>query len=316
MEWYWWMLIVTAFILLIVGLTAFICFYRVFYSKKRKPLGPDEYELPDGEVYEEFREDIQNWVKEIRKLDHEEITITSYDGLKLHGCYYEYKKGAVTELLFHGYKGYAERDLSGGVERCFRLGRNALMIDQRASGPSEGKVITFGVREHKDCLSWLDYAIKRFGEDSKIILTGVSMGAATVLMASGTELPKNVVSILADCSYSSQKEIIMKVIDEMHLPSKILYPFVRLGALIFGGFDLEKITPIEAMEKCKVPIIFIHGNTDAFVPCYMSEKLYEKCVSKKKKFVIIDGAGHGLAFPKDREKYLKSLSDFEKEWNT
>ena len=311
-----WLLSAIGGIALLALLTAFICFYKVFYSPKRKPLGEDEYEIPEGEIYEVFREDIIAWAKESRALPHEDVSITSFDGLTLRGKYYEYKKGAVTELLFHGYQGNSERDLSGGIERCFALGRNALIIDHRASGTSDGSVITFGVREKKDVLSWIDFAISHFGSDVKLVLTGVSMGAATVLMVAGEKLPENVVCVLADCPYSSQKEIIKKVIRDMKLPDKLLYPFVKLGARVFGRFNLEEDTPIEAMKRCSLPIIFIHGNTDAFVPDSMSDELYAACSSKLKKNVKIEGAGHGLAFPKNRALYIKSLSDFEKEWNT
>ncbi len=299
----------------LVLLVSFICFIKVFYSPKRKVLGEDEYEIPKGEIYEVFRDDIIAWTKEVRTLPHEDFSITSYDGLTLRGKYYEYKKGAITELLFHGYQGNAERDLSGGIERCFSLGRNALIIDNRASGKSDGSVITFGVREKRDVLSWIDFAVKHFGEDVKLVLTGVSMGAATVLMASGEKLPENVVCTLADCPYSSQKDIIKKVIRDMKLPDRILYPFVKLGARIFGGFDLEEDTPIEAMKRCSIPIIFIHGDTDAFVPDSMSDELYEACVSKHKRNVKISGAGHGLAFPVGRDLYVNALRDFENEWN-
>lgn len=300
---------------ILVLLVSFICFIKVFYSPKRKVLGEDEYEIPEGEIYEAFRDDIIAWTKQVRALPHEDVSVSSYDGLTLRGKYYEYKKGAITELLFHGYQGNAERDLSGGIERCFSLGRNALIIDHRASGTSEGSVITFGVREKRDVLTWIDFAINRFGKDVKLVLTGVSMGAATVLMVSGEKLPENVVCILADCPYSSQKEIIKKVIRDMKLPDGILYPFVKLGARVFGRFDLEEDTPIEAMKRCSVPIIFIHGDTDAFVPDKMSDELYEACVSKHKKNVKISGAGHGLAFPVGRDIYVNALADFEKEWN-
>ena len=310
-----WILSILSGILVLVLLTAAICFFKVFYSPKRRVLGEDEYEIPEGEIYEVFRDDIIAWTKEVRTLPHEDVSITSYDGLTLKGKYYEYKKGAITELLFHGYQGNAERDLSGGIERCFSLGRNALIIDHRASGTSDGSVITFGVREKRDVLSWIDFAIKHFGDDVKLVLTGVSMGAATVLMVSGEKLPKNVVCILADCPYSSQKEIIKKVIRDMKLPDGILYPFVKLGARVFGRFDLEEDTPIEAMKRCSLPIIFIHGDTDSFVPDSMSDELYAACVSKHKSIVKISGAGHGLAFPVGRDLYVRALADFEKEWN-
>jgi alpha-beta hydrolase superfamily lysophospholipase len=286
---------------------------KVFFCKRRKLQGPNDFDLPKGEAYKPFYEAMITWMKQIRAMPHETIKIKSYDGLTLCGKYYEYKKGAPVELLFHGYQGTGERDLSGGVERCFSIGRNAVIIDQRGHGESEGHTTTFGIKERRDCLKWIEWAVEYFGKDTKIIITGISMGAATVSMAAGEDLPDNVVCVLADCGYSSAKDIIKKVINDMKLPSGLLYPFVKLGARIFGGFDLEETSPEEAVKKAKVPMIFIHGDTDDFVPCEMSQKLYECCASKDKRFVIIPGAGHGLAFPTEKNLYLKSLIEFENE---
>ncbi len=300
--------------LAVILLTAsLVCFILVFYSKKRTPLKEDEYEIPEGEIYEAHRPQMEKWVKNSRTMPHEDFEITSHDGLVLRGRYYRYQEGAITEILFHGYRGNAERDLSGGIERCFSLGRNALIVDHRASGTSDGKVISFGINEHKDCLKWIDFAIDHFGKDVKLIITGISMGAATVMMAAGENLPNNVICILADCGYNTAKKIICKVIDEMKLPSKLIYPFVRLGAVIFGHFDPDSNSPEKALKKSKVPVIFIHGDNDAFVPCDMSRRLYEVCSSKNKKFVTIKGAGHGLAYPVDKEKYINSLREFANE---
>ena len=295
----------------LVLLTALICYFRVFYSPARHPLGENEYDLPDGEVYEPHRADMIRWVDMTRTMPHEDLSIVSDDGLTLRGRYYECNPGGIIEILFHGYKGNSERDMSGGVERCFALGRNALIVDHRAAGCSEGHTITFGIRERKDCLLWVKCVIERFGKDTKIILTGISMGAATVMMATGEDLPDNVVCVLADCGYSSPREIIRKVIRDMKLPM-MLYPFIRLGAILFGRFDPEETSPVEAVKRCRVPLILIHGEADDFVPCEMSKEVYEACVSQKK-FVTIPGAGHGLAFPVDKEGYLRALAEFQQE---
>ena len=313
MEFLYIALIVIGALLLISLITALVCFFMVFYSPKRRILKDDEYEIPDGEIYEPYREQIVDWIKDIRKMPHEQIVIKSFDGLNLYGYYYEYRRGAPTELLFHGYRGNSERDLCGGVHRCFSLGRNALIIDHRASGRSEGHVITFGIKESRDALSWIEYVTERFGSEEKIILTGISMGAATVLMATKYELPPSVVCVLADCPYTSPKQIISKVIADMKLPVSIFYPFVRLGAAIFGGFDLESNSPIEAVKGATVPIILIHGDDDAFVPLEMSREIYDAIPTDKKRFIVSKGAGHGLAFPSDKDGYVKALYDFQED---
>ena len=300
-------------ILLLIFLMTLICFLLVFYSPKRKPLGENEFEIPKGEIYEVYREDMIGWTKEIRAMKREDVSITSRDGLTLRGYYYEYSKDAPVEILFHGYRGNAERDLCGAVHRCFNLGRSALIVDHRASGRSDGHVITFGIKERLDALLWVDFAIKKFGGDVKLIITGISMGAATVMMTLGENLPKNVISALADCGYTSPEEIIKKVLRDLHLPAWLFYPFIKLGARVFGGFDLEEASAIEGVKKCKIPIIFIHGAADGFVPCDMSRRLYELCRAPKKKLVTVEGVDHGLAFPADREGYYRALREFEEE---
>ena len=150
MKFLWIALGVILFIIAVTFALAYVCFRLAFYVKRSKTVSDDMFEMPGGEIYEPFKESMENWAKETRGMPHEEFSITSFDGLKLHGKYYECKQGAPIELMFHGYRGSAQRDLSGGVQRCFTLGRNALIVDQRCSGKSDGTVITFGVNEHKD----------------------------------------------------------------------------------------------------------------------------------------------------------------------
>lgn len=301
-----WILVILA--AMVLG-ASYVCYRMAFHVVRKDTPKTDAIEIPEGEIYEVFRTEMETWAREVRALPRQEFSIKSFDGLTLCGKFYEYKPGAPIELMFHGYRGSAERDLSGGVQRCFMLGRSALIVDQRCSGKSGGHVITFGVREHRDCLSWVDFMVQHFGPDVKIILTGISMGASTVLMAAGYDLPDNVIGILADCGFTSAKEIICDVIRQMGLPPNPCYPFVKLGAKLFGHFDLEECSAIENVKKAKKPVILYHGESDAFVPCWMSEKLYEACPSRKR-LVKVPGAGHGLAFPVDQEGYLKAAREF------
>lgn len=303
------LLIIAAVIGILVLGISYICFRIGFYVPPRKAGQADAIDLPEGDIYEVFWDSMRKWTLETRAMPHEDISIQSFDGLTLRGKYYEFAPGAPIELMFHGYRGNAERDLSGGVQRCFKLGRSALIVDQRCSGGSEGNVISFGINEHRDCLSWLDFMLHRFGPDVKIILTGISMGASTVLIAGGTTLPENVIGILADCGFTSAKDIIQSVIRQMGLPPKLCYPFVKLGAKIFGHFDLEEVDAVSAVKQCTVPVIFFHGEADDYVPCEMSRINHEACASRKK-LVLIPGAGHGLSYPIAPALYLDSLMAF------
>lgn len=305
---FWTLLGIGVFVTLAALVIAFICFRMAFYSANNT-VQTDEFPIPPGKIYEPYREIMIKWMKEVRAMKHEEMSIRSFDGLTLRGKYYEYAPGAPIELMFHGYRGNAERDLCGGVQRCFALGRSALIVDQRACGSSEGHVISFGVNESRDCHDWINFMLHRFGPDVKIILTGISMGAATVVMAAGKPLPGNVIGVLADCGYTSARDMIKKTIREMKLPAELSYPFVKLGARLFGHFRLDGVCPLTAVRHCAVPIIFFHGEADTFVPCEMSRINYEACPAPKA-LVTIPGAGHGLSYPAAPKTYLDALYDF------
>ena len=291
--------------------TMLVCFFRIFYAPRKRTSSKEEYPIPKGEIYEAHREQMIRWIRDARAYPYREVSIVSHDGLVLRGKYFEYKKGAPIELLCHGYRGWAERDLSGGVFRCFGIGHSVLTVDHRGCGESEGHVTTFGAKESLDCLRWIDLILKEIDPDARIILSGVSMGASTVMTVAGMEnLPKNVVGVLADCGYTSTRAIISKVMRDRNLPPRLLYPFVRFSAILFSGFDPDAQSPIASMAKCHLPIIFFHGDADDFVPHSMSVENYNACVSAHKALVTIKGAGHGIAFPVDQEGYRKAAKDF------
>lgn len=299
--------ILAAVILAALLLVTYWCYRMAFYADRSAP--QEEFPLPKGEEYEPYREQMREWIQRTRQMPHEDVEITSFDGLKLRGKYYEFAPDAPIEIMLHGYRGTSERDMCGGVLRSFLMGHSALLVDLRASGASEGNKITFGIYESRDCHSWISFVRQRFGEQRKIILCGISMGAATVLMAAGQPLPPSVIGVLADCGYTSPREIIRHVIRKMKLPPKLCYPFVRLGARIFAGFDLEADSPLKAVARCQVPVIFYHGESDDFVPCEMSRRNFEAC-NTRKTLITVPGAGHGLSYFLQPERYLQALREF------
>ena len=296
---------------IIVILTSAICYLMVFYSKDRRPRAEDDYDLPPGKEYEPFYPQMVEWTKRSRATPHRKVEITTFDGLTLRGRYYELTPDAPIEIMMHGYQGNLERDLSGGIFRALNIGHSVLLYDHRGSGLSDGNTMTFGINESRDCRRWIDYVLKNINPNAQIILSGVSMGAATAMITSGyDDLPENVVGVVADCGYTSAEDIIKKVVKEMKLPPNLLYPFIKLGARLFGGFDLDEFSPIEQVKKSKIPTIFVHGDIDGYVPMEMSEQNYEACSAKHKKLVIIKGADHGLAYPVGMQNYLDVLSEF------
>ena len=302
---YLWILFGAAALLL---LAVFLCFWLTFYVRRTK-FDPDVYPLPAGKTYEPYHPQMLEGMKAFRTMPHQVFTIKSEDGLTLSGRYFECAPGAPMELMFHGYRGTAERDLGAGIRRAFALGHNALIVDQRTTGGSGGRLVTFGIREHRDCLNWVDFCLGHFGPDVTIYLTGISMGASTVLMAAGEPLPPNVKGVLADCGFTSAPAIIKAVSKSLHLPGNLLYPMIRLGGRLFGGFDLEENSALEAVKRCQIPVIFFHGETDTFVPCEMSRENYEACAAPKA-ILTVPGAGHGLSYLAGPEAYLNTLRAF------
>ena len=286
-----------AALVLLVG--AYYAYRRAFYSKRRERT--PYFGLEKG-GFREYKEKIYSLIDGIIDLPYESVEITSRDGLKLCAKYYHRRDGAPLEIHCHGYKSLSLRDFAGGVGDSAKRGNNLLLIDQRAHGDSEGKVISFGINERFDLLEWIKYGIERFGRDVDIFLVGVSMGGATVLMAAGEEMPENVRCIVADCPYSSPLEIIVKVGAETGFPSSLAAPLVRLGARLFGHFSVTEASAVEAVRRAKVPILLIHGDADTFVPYEMSVRIAKE--NPKIRFETFGGADHGLSYFAETDRYL------------
>ena len=302
------------FVYIAIGITlvifggALFGYFRAFYSPKKREVMHGQ--LPDSEQYESVKEHIKDLIAYVNNLEYEEVYIDSYDKTKLFGRYYHTKDGAPLQILFHGYKGDPNRDFCGGLLLALRSGFNVIMVDQRSHGKSGGSTISFGIKERYDVLEWVKYANRRFGDTCPIILTGISMGGATVLMTLSIDLPKNVVGVMADCPYSSPGEIIRLFCKNMGLPPRIVYPFAYLGALIFGGFRLDATSAYKAVEKTDVPIVIFHGEEDSFVPCDMAKKIYGNCKCKDKFLYTFKGADHGMSYMSDNEKYESGYNGF------
>lgn len=282
--------------------------YRItFFSPESHRAGVDD--PLKGDQYEAVADNIARISHIMERAAFEGISIEAYDGTRLFGRYYHLKDGAPVEILFHGYRSHAFRDCSGGHALSRKMGFNALVVDQRAHGNSGGHTISFGIRERHDVLSWIQYMNSRFGSDSPIILSGLSMGAATVLMSASLSLPKNVACIIADAPFSSPAAIIEKVCADEHYPVALCRPFIHLGALIYGGFRLNEIDAKTAVRNTDIPILLIHGEDDRFVPCSMSREI-ATCSNGHAEIQTFPKAGHGLCYMTDPIRYEQSVLEF------
>lgn len=241
---------------------------------------------------------------------HEDVYRHSGDGLKLHATYFPGKDKKKLVICFHGYTSEGMNDYIGLSDYYLKHGFGMLLADERAHGKSEGEYIGFGYQDRIDALVWMNWAVKECGEDVQILLHGTSMGGATVLMASGLQLPEQVKGIVSDCGFTSPKYVFTHVLHSMyHLPA---FPMIQIADYMNkkkAGYGLDDCNSAREVKKAKIPILLIHGDADTFVPCSMCEEIYENCASPKKK-LIVKGAAHAESYYKDTNAYESALNDF------
>ena len=278
--------------------------YGVYRFVLYAPVGKqnEPHHLPTGEQYDPWMDEMIRLVDELLALPRERVYITSRDGLCLAGDFYAGKDGHPIHICCHGYRGMGVRDFCGGAQTLLGRGDGVILIHQRAQGDSQGHTMTFGIREREDVLLWARYCAERFS-GTPLFLHGLSMGAATVLMASALPLPENVKGILADCPYDVPRDIITLTANNMGQPGKLMWPFLQIGAFLFGhGLRFGNTCCHEAVKHAKVPIEIIHGDDDRFVPAYMSEPMVASnpCLVTRHTF---PNAGHGMSYLTDTPRY-------------
>ena len=300
-------LIIAAWLVLLFWALAWACYALAF----RRHENEKTLTVFDEKRYGRFAPAMRAGQGYYRGLAFEEAEIASFDGLRLHARVCGAEAGKPLLLLLHGWRSSAARDFGCVLEFYRAQGFGLILVDQRAHGKSGGKTISFGVHERRDCLAWARWAEERY-HPTAMYLDGISMGAATVLMASEFDLPASVRGIIADCGYTSPRDILKKVIRQCHLPVAPIYFLVRLGARVFGRFDPEAASAARALEQCRVPVLFIHGEADGFVPCDMSRENYARCAAPKA-LVTVPGADHGFSYLVDREGVEAALRRFFRE---
>ena len=261
----------------------------------------------DWEKYLPMMKERREWLME---QPHEDVWITSHDGLKLHGTYFKGEEGSKAVICFHGYTSQGLNDYGSLSQYYLKRGYRVLLIDERAHGQSEGRHIGFGVMDRLDGKRWVEWMVEKAGEDVQILLHGNSMGGATVLMMSGLDLPPQVKGIISDCAFTSMKDVFTHVLHSMyHIPA---FPIIQIAGRINKkkvGYGLDDCNSAREVQKAKVPILFIHGEKDVFVPCWMTEEAYKNCASPKAKLIVKD-AGHGESYFKDATAYEQALDSF------
>lgn len=300
-------IILASVIFLVIAATAVSM--DIAIVRRRRPVKVHNTMKEENYVDRVYKADITEGMKWIGSMPFSEHEIKAFDGVSLYGRFYPNGRSKTTILMMHGFRSNALHDFSCAFKFYYDKGFNLLVPDQRAHGKSGGKYITYGAKERYDAVAWLEFA-NTLVPDGELYATGVSMGATTVLMAAGLPLPENVKGIIADCGFTSPADIIKKVMrEDMKLPLFPLYYTTRLMSKLVAGFDFEECNAAEAVKDCKVPLLFLHGKSDSFVPFSMGEEIYNAAPCKKQA-VWVEGAEHGCSFLVDHKACADALGGF------
>lgn len=305
-----WILSAVFLLLVLALLGAGQYFFRFAVLRQPQERGDEEYEQ-ESSIWNPFRERMREAQRWIGEHTVETLELTSHDGLKLRALFLpaegEAPRGIV--LAFHGYRSLATIDFALEAKFFHDLGYGVVLPYQRAHGLSEGKYITYGVKERLDCRDWARYLAKRFAPQN-LFLAGISMGASTVLTASSLELPDTVRGVIADCGFTSPWEIMKHVAQrDFKLPGFPLLSVLDLITRMRAGFSLKGADSRKALAESSLPVLFLHGEADDFVPLSMTRENFAACAGEKDVF-LVPGAGHAQSFAMDTPGCEKKIAAF------
>lgn len=297
MEWYWIVLIIIGAVLLIVAGASLLMFFYAF-GANRKTIAKvflDREQDPSPLVRMRFR------TKEyFDALPYESLTQTAPDGMKLAARFYPNGGTKQVAVICHGWHSYPWWDFGKSFDILYDAGYAVLAVYQRAQGESEGRYLTYGAKESEDLIGWIDLLLQKYGEDLSIAIMGVSLGAATVLCATGKPLPPQVKCAVSDCAFTSAA-------DQFRSAMKGRFPIARACgvpiARVLAGIRYADASPIDAVKRSHTPTLFLHGDKDDFVPFPMMRRLYDACTAEEKTFWVSPGAVHAEAAMQNPEEY-------------
>ncbi len=241
--------------------------------------------------------------------EHETVEIASHDGTRLVGHYFKAPREKRIVIAMHGWRSKWCYDFSGLCELLDKCDCSVLYPEQRGQNASGGDYMGFGVVERHDCLAWAKYIAEREGADVPIYLFGISMGGTTVMMCADLDLPRNVKGIISDCGYTSPKEIWRHVVNKnLHVPYGFISGKVDMAYKKYTNLECN-FSAADALSRASVPVLFIHGSDDKFVPVDMAYRNFKACKSDKE-LLIVPSAGHGQSYTVDRDKYECKVREF------
>ena len=266
-------------------------------------------------IPEELTKELQRLSQKLKESDCETVTISARDGERLVG-HWHYREGDKRILIaMHGWRSSWTHDFGAIADFWQDNGCSVLYAEQRGQGESGGEHMGFGMIERYDCLDWINWVNEKTEGKMPIYLAGISMGASTVLMTGGFDLPENVCGIMADCGFTSAHAIWKYVVEgntrfSYDSRSKAVDDLCKKKINV----GTQEYTTLDAMKECKVPVLLVHGTEDSFVPVEMTYENYKACNAPKRLF-IVPGATHAMSYMVDRDGYEKTVREFWEEFD-
>jgi fermentation-respiration switch protein FrsA (DUF1100 family) len=296
------------FAVLLVACSVFVSEYLfkiIIYRQKKSSSQKDIDAVASWYRHYPIAKEGRRWLESMPYIN---VYIKSFDGLRLYGALLENYSDKIV-ICVHGFTGSGKKDFASLAQAYYKNGYNVLLVDNRAHGQSEGKYVGFGVLDRFDLRNWVKYVINRFGSNVQIFLHGISMGAATVLMASSI-MPKNVRGIIADCGFTSVYEIFEYVLKrDYHLPKFPIIYLTNIMSKIRAGYGYKDVNTTAEIARSDIPILFIHGENDEFVPLWMTMKNYSHCKAYKELFIVRESE-HAESHYIDKKGYERRILTF------
>lgn len=298
------------FAVLLVACSVFVSEYLfkiIIYRQKNSSSQKDIDAVASWYRHYPIAKEGRRWLEGMPYIN---VYIKSFDGLRLYGALLENYSDKIV-ICVHGFTGSGKKDFASLAQAYYKNGYNVLLVDNRAHGQSEGKYVGFGVLDRLDLRNWVKYVINRFGSNVQVFLHGISMGAATVLMASSI-MPKNVRGIIADCGFTSVDEIFEYVLKrDYHLPRFPIIYLTNIMSKIRAGYGYKDVNTTAEIARSDIPILFIHGENDEFVPLWMTMKNYSHCKAYKELFIVRESE-HAESHYIDKKGYERRILTFIK----
>ena len=265
---------------------------------------------------QDFLDAMEEASEKLAQTENETVALTAHDGIRIVGHWIPCDEPKRILIAMHGWRSSWHRDFGMIADFWHENGCSVLYAEQRGQGESGGDSMGFGLTERRDCRDWANYVAERFGTELPIYLCGVSMGAATVLMASNLDLPENVCGICADCGFTSPDAIWRHVMnDNMHIRySGLMEAVANEICRSKTDFGADDFSTADALKATDIPVFLAHGTDDTFVPVTMTYENYKACASPKR-LLIVPGADHGMSYYVEKENYENAVKSFWREFD-